>query len=71
MWQARKVTKPEYIKLCNWIHLLDLQVNKESMARENTKQVKHTLMAKSIGSKAKARAYDIPMQRTGTNSRWR
>ena len=47
------MTKPDYVKLCNQIHLLDLQVSKGDMDKEVTRRARQTLLADLVGSRTK------------------
>ena len=51
MWRAGDATKPEYIRFCNHIHLLDLQANKGDKDREEARKAKQDLMAELVGAK--------------------
>ena len=56
LWRARKVTKPEYARFCNQIHLLELQASKEDMDKEKARRIKQTLLADLDGSGRKSAA---------------
>ena len=71
MWRAGDVTKPEYVRFCNQIHLLDLQANKGDKDGEEARKAKQDLVAELVGSKAANRARDRPQQRKGQQARKR
>ena len=52
MWQAGDVTKPEYVRFCNQIHLIDLQANKGDKDGDEARKAKQDLVAELVGSKA-------------------
>ena len=50
MWRAGEVLKPEYVRFCNQIHLLDLQA-KGDKDSEETKRAKQDLMTELVVAK--------------------
>ena len=56
------MTRPRYVWFCNWIRLLDLQIYKESMERQESKRAKQRLIVNLVGSRAKSTASDRPRQ---------
>ena len=69
LWWAREVTKPDYVKLCNQIHLLDLQDNKGGEDREEATKAKQNLMMDLVGRKMTHRAQNKPEQAKGLQTR--
>ena len=65
------MTKPEYVRFCNQIHLLDLQANKGDKDGEEARKAKQDLVAELVGSKAANRARDKSQQRKGQQARRR
>ena len=60
MWQAGKVTKPEYVRLCNQIYLLELQANKERTDGEDARRTKQILMAELATGNSRSKACNRP-----------
>ena len=50
------MTKPEYVRFCNQIHLLDLQANKGGKDGEATKKAKQDLVIDLVRSKTTNRS---------------
>ena len=71
MWRAGDVTKPDYVRFCIQIHLLDLQANKGDKDGEEASKAKQDLVAELVGSKAANQARDRPQQRKGQQARRR
>ena len=69
LWWAREVTKPDYVKLCNQIHLLDLQGNKGDEDGEEARKAKQNLMMDLVGRKMTHRAQNKPEQAKGLQTR--
>ena len=51
LWRAGEVTKPEYVKFCNQIHLLELQANEGDEDGEEARKAKQNLMMDLVGCK--------------------
>ena len=57
-----------YVRFCNQIHLLDLQI-KRNKNREEARKAKQDLVAELVGSKAAHRARDKQQQQKGQQAR--
>ena len=61
LWRAGKVTKPEYVKFRNQIHLLELQASKGDVDEEEARRVGQTLLADLVvGNGGKGAAHKRP-----------
>ena len=65
LWRTEEMTKPEYVRLCNQIHLLDLRANKGGKEGEEARKAKLDFVTDLVGSKATSQAKGKPGQRRG------
>ena len=69
LWRAGNMTKLEYVKFRNQIHLLELQASKGDMDGEEARRARQTLLADLVGSGRKGAARKIPEWRTRARTR--